>query len=167
MRMSPKRLWIAVTVVVVVSALLLLFVAPLPEPFAYRGVVDPVGGLGGIFSCGGIRPTDGTRVYFAWSAPGNITFDVWRCTGHRTSDGYTLNIAPIYQANGTRGSGSFVASGAIYFFGTVCTAIGNPPPPCIPSNVSGYFFGPILSRSASFGQPPGMSARSVRHGSAP
>jgi len=134
----------------IIAGVLGLTVVPSPQYFAYNQRVGMIGGLGGVFECGGIQPTTGTRVYFDWSAPENITFDAWGCTGHRTSDGYSLNIFQVYQGNGTAGSASFVAQGGIYFFGTLCTAIGVPPPPCIASNVSGFYLGSMISSYAHF-----------------
>lgn len=129
---------------------------PSPQYFSFHSVVGLRGGIGGgPFECVGILPAAGTPIYFRWSAPTNINFEVWRCTTDRNSSGVTIYSRPVYQENGTAGSGTVVAAGGTYFFGTYCPYVGEPPPPCVASNVSGYYFGTVLSYTYNPPQVPG------------
>lgn len=141
---AKRPFWVLVFALGVAAATLGVIFIPNPQYFAFdRAIGITGGGGGGPFVCGGIQPTAGTQVVFQWSAPTNVTFDVWSCTSHRQPDGWSIVTVPVYEGRGTTGSGSFQAYGSVYLFRTYCSPGGVAPPPCVGSNVSGYFLASI------------------------
>jgi len=106
---------------------LALILVPVPQPFSIQGAEIPDLWT----TCPGISPTPGTVVHFTWSASNFTWFAAVGCTAGG-------GIA--YEGNGTSGSGTFVASGGAYRFGSLCPGGG----PCYPADVHGTFTGPLL-----------------------
>ncbi len=106
------------------SALILL---PVPQPFSLHGAE-----IHDLWTtCPGISPTPGTTVHFT-SSTSNFT---WFAAVNCSAGG---GIA--YEGDGTSGSGSFVASGGAYRFGSLCPGDGT----CSPADVHGTFTGPLV-----------------------
>lgn len=126
--MASKRrrpVIIGVSVGIAVAAFLVLALVPIPHAFSIQGAVIP-----DLYTCTGLGPTQGTTVNFHWSAGGWTYFYVVGCSANQV----------VYQANGTQGSGAFVATGGTYDFGSGCPGPG----PCYPADVSGTYTGPLL-----------------------
>jgi len=134
--MSRKRL-IVLLVSGGIATIILLFVAPMPQHFAYSGATF---GIGANIGCGGIDTTAGTPITFSWSAPGNVSFGVWSCSSHPIPGGASFSYDRVFNETGTSGSGTVTSHGGWYFFGAVCWGL----PPCFPARVSGTYYGPII-----------------------
>lgn len=127
--MFPKRrrrLAVGLSLGIVVATVLVLTLVPIPQTFSMHNAVIP-----DLYSCTGLRPTQGTTVNFHWSTAGFTDFYVVSCS---------VNEA-VYQANGTQGTGSFVSDGGMYDFGSGCPGPGS----CYPAEVTGSYTGPLLT----------------------
>lgn len=127
--MAPRkrRLFvIGLGAAIAVATLLVLTLVPIPQTFSMHGaaVYDLE------TTCTGIDTTRGTNVNFHWSASGWTYFSVGSCSSNQL----------VYEANGTQGSGSFIANGGVYEFGSDCPGSG----PCYPADMAGTFTGPLL-----------------------
>jgi len=134
MRKERKRQAFIVGLVVAVALVvtLVLVLVPIPQQFNLSSAIidnpEPF--------CTGIFGAQGTTVSFHWSSSGSsITFIALDCS---------TSLA-VYQANGTNGSGSFVASGVAYQFGSLCPGYVEQParPPCSTANVAGNYSSPL------------------------
>jgi hypothetical protein len=126
--MSRKRriVMVGAAASVAVATLLALVLVPVPQHFSMHGVA--------IYdlqtACTGIDASQGTTVYFHWSAAGWTDFFVLSCSANQV----------VFAGNGTQGSGTFVSTGGVYEFGSACPG----PEPCYPADVSGTYTGPLL-----------------------
>lgn len=115
-----------IVVVSVGSVLAFFYTVPFHQPFGMAGVA--------IYdlqqSCAGISTVAGTSVNFVWHAPAFTYFAVVSCSENTVA----------YEGNGTSGSGTFVSTGGIYEFGSLCAA-----GPCVPADVIGTYTGPTLN----------------------
>jgi hypothetical protein len=126
--MRRRRLrWLlaGIGVVGVVTALVALAVIPVRQTFSFTNaaIYDPNE------SCAGLQPPSGVTVTFHWSAGNTTYFFVIGCS----------QSTIVYESYGTSGTGSFVARGDVYQFGSSC-----PSGPCYPARVSGSFTAPLL-----------------------
>jgi hypothetical protein len=84
-------------------------------------------------TCPGIDTVKGTSVSFHWWAASEIRFGAWSCSANWIT----------YIANGTGCSGSLVAQGGVYAFGTICPPTAGPSS-CAGANVTGNYTRPLL-----------------------
>jgi len=134
MRKARKRQAMIVGLTVAIAAVITLALAvlPIPQQFNMTGAVvdnpDPL--------CTGIFAAQGTTVNFDWSSGGVIiTFIALDCS----------TSLSVYDATGTNGSGSFVSTGAVYQFGSLCSDYVEQPigSGCHTADVTGNYSSPI------------------------
>jgi hypothetical protein len=121
-----RRIWVAAIVALAgVVALVVLATVPVRQTFAFANaaIYDPAA------SCSGIQFPSGVTITFHWSAANTTYFFVIGCSGSTI----------VYESYGTAGTGSFVAHGDVYDFGSGC-ATG----PCYPAQVSGSYTAPLI-----------------------